>query len=867
MIVIPHSSGAGSVFRLLALLVTLCAWQSAGSHELPEPYTQQHVVHGIPILATDQVHEDYLAMAGLIYEHMTSRDDTVDLRALHQESGFRILLITEQESYLDLPEFEGEDPDINQAGGLGGCIGEFFIAVRVGSPHALVHEIGHGIYHSAIQFEETGGADDEDAWYAERVRAVHDCELEEAYERFGEEQIHEVLLAPEDTFSADLAAAWRNADAKGLWRGEYAATEPNEYWAEGVALWFRAWEAPEPWDDPRAWLEERDPMLHALCARLFPDTDWHPGLAHAATGSEVNFEDGPEADPEAFDALVEFLDRDGDERLEAYEAAEAFLLLVAEADLNGDRALDRFELTHHLDLQRHEEQDITDETAMFEQELLEFLAEVDHDGDGSFALNDLPPSERDEFEREFQQLDANEDGQLTESELLVLIDEEFRGATFEVQGERAIMTGVIGPTTPGRVLELVLEHPEVEQIVLQDMPGSMDDESNLRAASLMRRLGLSTHVPADGMVASGGTDLFLAGVRRSAEPGARFGVHSWADVGFEGADVPRDDPQHDLYLDYYREMGIPEAFYWYTLEAASADDIHWMTEDELEQYGFFTEGELESAEPDLYGGCILRTPLGSVPDALRHIGAVQPSEHPPFAKDLVAYGVVFAAEESVPDAFMENVGQTIAEMFRVGDDSDTQLQDAILTDLYRYEALLPVPRTERSLDRLVDEQDELWEEISSTHSVCDIIMSSVPQGQVMEVVEHILHAVTDVGLHHTFPEAWGLNRHSELWRAMQTAIGAGFYDVSSYDDFRGAPPEVFDRVLMQEFAYWFLTTAWDLQVPYGPDESEWTLRTPAELREALPHFYAVHERTSARALSAPTRETLAALGPTRAEER
>ena len=102
---------------------------------------------------------------------------------------------------------------------------------------------------------------------------------------------------------------------------------------------------------------------------------------------------------------------------------------------------------------------------------------------------------------------------------------------------------------------------------------------------------------------------------------------------------------------------------------------------------------------------------------------------------------------------------------------------------------------------------------------------------------------------------------------MQLAIDRGYYEIGSYDDLGDAPQEVIDRILLQEFAYWFLTTAWDLQVPYGPDESEWTLRTPAELREALPHFYAVHERTSARALSAPTRETLAALGPTRAEER
>ena len=37
--------------------------------------------------------------------------------------------------------------------------------------------------------------------------------------------------------------------------------------------------------------------------------------------------------------------------------------------------------------------------------------------------------------------------------------------------------------------------------------------------------------------------------------------------------------------DYYEEMGITENFYWFALEAASADDIHWMTQEELTTYG------------------------------------------------------------------------------------------------------------------------------------------------------------------------------------------------------------------------------------------------------------------------------------------
>ncbi|ANM32401.1 hypothetical protein ABI59_20840 [Acidobacteria bacterium Mor1] len=170
-----------------------------------------------------------------------------------------------------------------------------------------------------------------------------------------------------------------------------------------------------------------------------------------------------------------------------------------------------------------------------------------------------------------------------------MVAEELAGATFEVDGTLAEMTGVIGASTPGRVLELALEHPAVETIVMRTVPGSMDDESMLRAAAMVRRLGYDTHIPGDGEVASGGTDFFLAGVRRTVGTGARLGVHSWAGLDEEGADLPRDHPEHAKYLAYYRSVGIPDRFYWFTLEAAPADGIHWMTSEEIAEYGVLSD--------------------------------------------------------------------------------------------------------------------------------------------------------------------------------------------------------------------------------------------------------------------------------------
>lgn len=160
-------------------------------------------------------------------------------------------------------------------------------------------------------------------------------------------------------------------------------------------------------------------------------------------------------------------------------------------------------------------------------------------------------------------------------------------ATFTVDGTTATMIGVIDSSTPDRVRALLADNPDLATIVMVEVPGSVDDEANLEASRLIRNASLGTHATADSVLASGGVDFFLAGAIRTYEPGAQFGVHSWATgSGVEGIDVPRNDPEHTRYLDYYAEMGIEADFYWFTLEAAPADDIYWMTEEELTRYGF-----------------------------------------------------------------------------------------------------------------------------------------------------------------------------------------------------------------------------------------------------------------------------------------
>lgn len=165
-------------------------------------------------------------------------------------------------------------------------------------------------------------------------------------------------------------------------------------------------------------------------------------------------------------------------------------------------------------------------------------------------------------------------------------------SAFTIEGTTAHMSGVISNDTIRQVKKLISDYPAVTLIKMVSVDGSIDDEANLVASRLVREAGLNIHVAKDGHIASGGTDFFCAGVQRTAEEGAQIGVHSWAGDGVNNAALlPKDDPEHQKYIDYYKEMAMPdpEGFYFFTINAAEADGMHYMSRDELVQYGLISQ--------------------------------------------------------------------------------------------------------------------------------------------------------------------------------------------------------------------------------------------------------------------------------------
>ena len=250
--------------------------------------------------------------------------------------------------------------------------------------------------------------------------------------------------------------------------------------------------------------------------------------------------------------------------------------------------------------------------------------------------------------------------------------------------------------------------------------------------------------------------------------------------------------------------------------------------------------------------CIQTEPTGIVPDDLYQVGSVTSTDsYPPFTKKLDVCGITLIAGDEISNPFMENVALTINEMFILNGNTDTLLQQTLLTNLYQYKTVIPLFYGE---DWSIEPENEsVWDALADENSLCDIIMEGVPD-PVMEVIEHILHHITDIGLHYTYPADWGLTSSSRLYNVTQEAISLGYYDVAQYSDI----PEtgVRNRVILQEYAYWIIYTVWDLRENFGPAQSEWSIITGNELQSKLPESYALFQEIIPSVMTRPSHETL-----------
>ena len=251
--------------RTIALCVCLLVFVSAEkAGEAPhvtappaelklDPFYKKYVdAAGIPVVSSDKVPDRALLGAREIVIHMLSQRD--DVRGAIVKNQVRVAIMSKDEVTTDIPEhadlnkvFPGTDWN-TRCRGVGATVerpassgAEENLLVYAKDPYKgeniFIHEFAHTIFNTGIKFVDKDFAD----------------ELRKAYD---------------------------SAMQRGLWKQTYAATNADEYWAEGVQDWFDANLHADPPNGihnavhTREQLKKYDPELARLIRKIFPDDGW-----------------------------------------------------------------------------------------------------------------------------------------------------------------------------------------------------------------------------------------------------------------------------------------------------------------------------------------------------------------------------------------------------------------------------------------------------------------------------------------------------------------------------------------------------------------------------------------------------------------
>ena len=141
--------------------------------------------------------------------------------------------------------------------------------------------------------------------------------------------------------------------------------------------------------------------------------------------------------------------------------------------------------------------------------------------------------------------------------------------------------------------------------------------------------------------------------------------------------------------------------------------------------------------------------------------------------------------------------------------------------------------------------DYIWEKDSDEYD-----------SQINEVIEHLLHTLTDQGFRFAFPEEWNWkDPNSTVNMAMYEAIEKGHYNITGYEEIKNLDPEGFNRVIATEFAYWMILASWDMFETAGMEANdEWNIDSSEELRKNLPISYDLYKNTVETVLSPPDQQ-------------
>lgn len=271
-----------------------------------------------------------------------------------------------------------------------------------------------------------------------------------------------------------------------------------------------------------------------------------------------------------------------------------------------------------------------------------------------------------------------------------------------------------------------------------------------------------------------------------------------------------------------------------------------------------------------YGGCIWKTKVGTPQTNLRSVDATVSSGSSKTcvanaAKYQMVYGLLMAGQFSCDTTLHENffkwVAKATTEMLTPESGTgacDGYHQCLVMQKMYEYRAATMMTITE---------SPTCATNILANWSACDMIMQnqSSTNSQINEVMEHIVHAITDVGMYRAMPNIFGFETGTLLHAAFTESVTNGLNDDSSYNTPQFmANAEGHVRIKIQEYIYMLWGSCSGFFKAYGNAQaSEWKdpeLSCEGTVKTKNPKGAYLYKHVISKILKMPSTATLTALG-------
>ena len=246
----------------------------------------------------------------------------------------------------------------------------------------------------------------------------------------------------------------------------------------------------------------------------------------------------------------------------------------------------------------------------------------------------------------------------------------------------------------------------------------------------------------------------------------------------------------------------------------------------------------------------------------------------PFVRYIDVQNLRLYSLDEVSNKFLKNVAKTYLLMLKTNSQIDPEMRAEYLkitknNYVYQRIGLEGTDYYEKKFNTSFNNlpQSRIVENGPFRENITDYIWEyrreNIKSEQITEVIEHLLHTITNVAFSIQYSDWDWRNPSSMINLATQEAIDKGIFNISGYKEILDRGDEDgFNKAITTEFAYWLIAVEWGLGDFIGIPNDEFRIGNRKEISEKLPLGHRMYKCYVEKILSPPDLKSLLSIFPT-----